>query len=111
VITVVKDCRGLIFKFTEGNFADKKRGSISTRRSMILLKRESCQPGNSLCLECSELLKDVMEHDFSCEYSSIPESANEYKKYRLIPEYDSEDDGGFGYGGSYLSDFEFREVV
>lgn len=102
-------CKGLIFKFQQGTYVDKKKNTVSTKKSMILLKRESCQDGNHICKDCSEVLDIFLSHDFSFESSPARDSMCETKKYKLIAYIDNSYDCEGGYYECGLDDYYFEE--
>lgn len=97
-------CTGLVFRSYKSTFFDK--GKISERKSLNLLKRKSCG-----CSECSFILEELSNFDFSCTYSWLNE-IEEGELYTLKPSYESDFDcyEGSRSGFSYLSDFKFVKI-
>ena len=53
-----KECRGLIFRYTERSYFNKKRLSVESKSAATLLKRKSCDCG---CIDLLESMDEMID--------------------------------------------------
>jgi len=70
-------CKGLIFRFTSNSFLSK-HGSIEDRKSLRLLKKDSCTG----CPKC-EWTWDYLREDISCMGDDYLKNLIPDQKYRM----------------------------
>lgn len=56
--TGTKECKGLMFRYTERSYFNKKRLSVESKSAATLLKRKSCDCG---CIDLLESMDEMME--------------------------------------------------
>ena len=94
------DCHGLVFRFSSSVYFSK-HNSVEVRKSLRLLKRDSC-PGCSLCAGDIDYLKEDIEN---CGSEKYLDGLIDGEKYQLVIK------GSYDYEYGWDAESEFVKVI